>query len=263
MKCPNCGADITGNKCEYCGYTVPEADSNKTINITNNYFAQDTPNHGMVKQKYRAKYRSNTWLWVLGWIFIFPVPLTILMLRNKEIDKKTRDIIIAVAWIVYVLFVVIAGSQKDTEREYNDRYASESTTEVTEELTTEATTEKTTTAKKKEKKTTEQKTTEATEEATTEETTEETKSASNTDVIKFMDEYEAFIDKYVEFMQMYNQNPTDAELISQYSEILTQYNEFSKAAMELDEDAMTDEEAKYYLDSMTRINNKLLSVTLY
>ena len=152
MKCPNCGADILNNKCEYCGYQIPEDKEGKTINITNNYFApNDYGNNeyehreGMVKQKYRAKQKSNTWLWVLGWIFIFPVPLTILMLRNKELEQKTRYIIIAVAWVVYILFVAVGGSNRNRSSNYRSHYSEEPTTvaEVTEASTTEQQSDKT------------------------------------------------------------------------------------------------------------------------
>lgn len=34
-------------------------------------------------QEIVAPKKRKTWLWVLGWICIFPLPLTILMLRKK------------------------------------------------------------------------------------------------------------------------------------------------------------------------------------
>ena len=257
MKCPNCGADITNNKCEYCGYQIPEDKEGKTINITNNYYAPNEYEHreGMVKQKYRAKYKSNTWLWVLGWIFVFPIPLTILMLRNKELEQKARYIIIAIAWVVYLLFVVIGGSRRNESS--NDRsYHSEEPTTLT-EVTEAKTTEQQTT----EQKTTEVETTEVetTEGETTEELTTEKTDLSNSDVKKFVDEYEAFIDKYVEVVNSYNANPTDTELLSQYTEIMAQYAEFSKAAADMEDSPMTPEEEKYFTDAMFRIDNKLLS----
>lgn len=45
--------------------------------------------------------KRRTWLWVIGWLVIFPLPLTIIMLRNKKINKWIRLAIVAVAWIVY------------------------------------------------------------------------------------------------------------------------------------------------------------------
>lgn len=57
--------------------------------------------------------KNNTILWVLGWFFIFPVPLTILMIRNQKLDKKVKIGIIAAVWIVYLGIAFIAGSGKD------------------------------------------------------------------------------------------------------------------------------------------------------
>ena len=50
--------------------------------------------------------KRRTWLWVLGWMCIFPIPLTILMLsspKTKSIDLKARIIIVAVSWVVYLI----------------------------------------------------------------------------------------------------------------------------------------------------------------
>ena len=44
--------------------------------------------------------KKKTWLWVLGWICIFPLPLTILLLRKKDMKPALKYGIIAVAWII-------------------------------------------------------------------------------------------------------------------------------------------------------------------
>ena len=49
--------------------------------------------------------KRKTWLWILGWILCFPIPLTILMLRNKKLPNGVRYGVIAAAW----LFVIIIG----------------------------------------------------------------------------------------------------------------------------------------------------------
>lgn len=62
--------------------------------------------------------KRKTWLWVLGWIFIFPVPLTIILLKKPGISQKAKYGIIAAAWVVYVLIIVIgtiSNSNKTTE----------------------------------------------------------------------------------------------------------------------------------------------------
>lgn len=51
--------------------------------------------------------------WVLGWIFIFPVPLTILILRSKTLKPVLKVLIIALAWIVYI---AIAESADEEEK---------------------------------------------------------------------------------------------------------------------------------------------------
>lgn len=50
--------------------------------------------------------KRKTWLWVLGWFFIFPVPLTILMVRNQKLNKLVKIGIIAVAWVLYLIIAL-------------------------------------------------------------------------------------------------------------------------------------------------------------
>ena len=59
------------------------------------------------------KEKSKTWLWVLGWICIFPLPLTILLLRKKDMKPVLKYGIIVVAWIVYLL-ICFSTSNKNT-----------------------------------------------------------------------------------------------------------------------------------------------------
>lgn len=56
--------------------------------------------------------KRKTWLWVLGWICIFPVPLTIIMLSKKDMNKKARCGIIAAGWILYLLLGLGGGGSK-------------------------------------------------------------------------------------------------------------------------------------------------------
>ncbi len=79
--------------------------------------------------------KSRTWLWVLGWIFIFPIPLTILMLRNEKLDKKIRYGIIAAAWIVYL--VIGFGGQKNNTENANTAISEETVVQSAENNTEE------------------------------------------------------------------------------------------------------------------------------
>ena len=63
--------------------------------------------------------KRRTWLWVLGWIFIFPVPLTILMLKNQKLSKPVKIGIIVAAWIVYLIIGLAGGGSGDNKDSSN------------------------------------------------------------------------------------------------------------------------------------------------
>ena len=111
MVCPNCGAKIQADadmgsaKCEHCGSTFILDDEAVHVKYDNAYEAGYQFEKGRQQAQAEARQRENehrtdagntasqeivapkkrkTWLWVLGWICIFPLPLTILMLRKKD-----------------------------------------------------------------------------------------------------------------------------------------------------------------------------------
>ena len=100
---------------------------------------------------------NKTWLWVLGWICIFPVPLTILLLRKKDMKPAIKYGIIAVAWILFLVIGMAGNSKTDvpqtdtppshtesvqgdqtTDNSSVDTNASEDNNETTANTTTEA-----------------------------------------------------------------------------------------------------------------------------
>lgn len=131
MVCPNCGASIqvdTDKKhitCKYCGSSIGIDDGVKHIQYDN----AEQAGYEFEKGRQRAQEERNainyvysktqqpkrkTWLWVLGWICIFPLPLTILMVRSQRIKKPVKIAVIAVAWIIYLL-IAIGGSGNTNE----------------------------------------------------------------------------------------------------------------------------------------------------
>ena len=168
--CPHCGAalkiDPTNRNatCEYCGASLFIDDEVQHVQYDNAEEAgykfekgrqraqtetrrSDTIN----SQQYRQPPKKRkTWLWVLGWICIFPLPLTILLLRKKDMKPILKYGIIAAAWIIYLLIGVAGGSRdskKTTEQpstpavvessQTNSKETKESeTTTVTESKTT-------------------------------------------------------------------------------------------------------------------------------
>jgi len=150
MKCPSCGAEIGTNKyCEFCGTQIPyemlqkQEQLNKAgcpkCGSTNIQFRRE--NQGEVRGKNSRQVihrtvgickdcgatwypneanepkKKRTWLWVLGWICIFPVPLTILMLRKKDMKPALKYGIIAAAWIVYLLIGLSGNSSNKAPSE--------------------------------------------------------------------------------------------------------------------------------------------------
>ncbi|MBQ3404278.1 MAG: hypothetical protein IJG63_02525 [Oscillospiraceae bacterium] len=148
MKCHNCGAEIGDSRvCEFCGTQISsdmlreqELFNKKgcpKCGSTNVTFSREK--QGEIRGKGgSAVLRSTvgvckdcgytwktsdgsenvktrkTWLWVLGWICIFPLPLTILMLRKKDMKPVLKYGIIAVGWLIY-LAIAFGGSRSQQE----------------------------------------------------------------------------------------------------------------------------------------------------
>lgn len=94
--------------CQNCGYTWNPNATNKSSN-------------------------KKTWLWVLGWIFIFPLPLTILMLRKKDMKPAVKYSVIAIAWVVFFAIGILGNSgtdaaQTDAPTSYTESLQGDQTT---------------------------------------------------------------------------------------------------------------------------------------
>ena len=140
MVCPNCGASLQVDAdqknltCSYCGNGLYVDDEVKHVQYDN---AEET-GYQFEKGRQRAQAEATrvqqqtfnmnfgkppkkrkTWLWVLGWIFIFPVPLTILMLRNQKLSKPVKIGIIVAAWLVYLIIGLVGGGSGDNKDSSN------------------------------------------------------------------------------------------------------------------------------------------------
>lgn len=140
MVCPNCGASLQVDAdqknltCSYCGNGLYVDDEVKYVQYDN----AEEAGYQFEKGRQRAQAEATrvqqqtfsmnfgkppkkrkTWLWVLGWIFIFPVPLTILMLRNQKLSKPVKIGIIVAAWIVYLIIGLAGGGSGDNKDSSN------------------------------------------------------------------------------------------------------------------------------------------------
>lgn len=287
MRCQNCGAEIKGgtNFCEFCGsqVTIEMRKEQEQINkagcpkcrSTNITFNREK--QGEVKGKNRTavvrttvgvckdcgytwnaevnaqpQKKSNTWLWVLGWILIFPVPLTILLLRpTNKMDKKIKYGIIAAVWIAFFL-IGITGNNSDNNSNTKDTSSvNAAVSETIKETEAETTTAESVTVT--------QAATSAKE--SNDSMVSEEKSSANgvdPDLKAFLDSYETYMDEYCEFMENYD--ASDANMMMEYSEMLTKYADFAEKADAYETETMSAADNEYYLEVMTRVNEKLLQV---
>ena len=134
--CTKCGANLHIDadrktaSCEYCGAQLLIDDEVQHLQIDNAESAgyafekgrQRAQNEAQAQRHYLAqphpapkKNKKIVW-WVLGWIFIFPIPLTIIISRNKKLKTGVKIGIIAVAWIVYLMIGIVGNVTKGNEQ---------------------------------------------------------------------------------------------------------------------------------------------------
>lgn len=97
--CPVCGKAYYSHACPDCGYVAGQQSGYLHTPYVSNQTVQP------VKKK-----KSRTWLWVLGWMCMFPVPLTVLMVRNKNLPRWAKILIITIAWLVYLAIGLSEGN---------------------------------------------------------------------------------------------------------------------------------------------------------
>ena len=146
MKCPSCGAGIGNNRaCSYCGtqITAEMLQEKELLNkagcpkcgSTKVSFKRE--NQGEIRGKNGKRIihstvgvckdcgytwnadgeqqvkKRKTWLWVLGWLFIFPLPLTLILLKKKDMKPVLKYGIIAAAWILFLVIGIAGNANKE------------------------------------------------------------------------------------------------------------------------------------------------------
>ncbi|WP_407724890.1 hypothetical protein [Ruminococcus sp. JL13D9] len=134
--CHNCGANLhidadrQSAYCEYCGAQLLIDDEVQHLQIDNAESAgyafekgrqraqteAQTQRHYTRKPQPAPKKKSKMVWWVLGWIFIFPIPLTIIISRNKKLKTGAKIGIIVAAWLVYLMIGIIGNVAKSDEQ---------------------------------------------------------------------------------------------------------------------------------------------------
>lgn len=87
----------------------------------------------------KEKKSAPIWLWIIGWIVIFPIPLTILMLKNQKIKSTIKYGVIAVAWVVFFIIASVGnGTSGSNDTEQESQQESGSMQDVEDASTTES-----------------------------------------------------------------------------------------------------------------------------
>lgn len=123
--CPKCNTQYYSNACPTCGYVPNGSEMTAT-----------TPDHNSVQP---VQPKRKTWLWVLGWIFIFPLPLTLILLKKPNMSKGLKYGIIIAAWVVYAIIAISGAASNSNDPKQTSRINLKETTVVTEAATAPAT----------------------------------------------------------------------------------------------------------------------------
>ena len=87
--------------------------------------------------------------------------------------------------------------------------------------------------------------------------------SDSSDFRAMIDEYEAFMNEYCDFMEEYNSDSSNVvSMAMDYANMLAQYGEWVEKMDAVDENALSAEDAQYYIDAQTRINKRMLEIGL-
>lgn len=80
----------------------------------------------------------------------------------------------------------------------------------------------------------------------------------NADLKEFLDSYEDFMTEYCDFMSTYDDNNPLA--LVEYGKLVAEYADFVEKCDAYEEEEMSDEDLKYYLEVTNRVNLKLIDL---
>lgn len=137
--CPDCGRKYYASSCPHCGYSpVKERqrireNERAIVEAQRRAAAAAQQASASARQAAAASARQaaaaqqaapkrHTFLWVLGWLFIFPLPLTILLMRKKSGWFLTilKLALLLVVWVIYFCAAVSGQSGTDAAAKSNE-----------------------------------------------------------------------------------------------------------------------------------------------
>ena len=153
LKCPNCGSvlQVSSDRnevyCQYCGTKLLVDDGIHHIQYDNAEQAgyefekgrqraqkEQQVNTLPAQQNYQSpvnkKKTKHTWLWVIGWIFFFPIPLTIIIASSKKLKPWVKAVLIIALWLTLIIAGYVEDSDNSTDSVVSDTSISETTDET-------------------------------------------------------------------------------------------------------------------------------------
>lgn len=83
--------------------------------------------------------------------------------------------------------------------------------------------------------------------------------SASSDYRAMVDEWEAFMNEYCDFMETYNSDSSNVvSMALDYADMMSQYGEWAEKMSAVDDSTLTPEDVQYYVDAQTRINARLL-----
>lgn len=202
--------------------------------------------------------KKHILLWLLGWIFIFPVPITVLTLRSDKLSNKIRCLAISFAWILYMFFVLV---NQNSNRNHAEQQFNNSNTDSSIIMTDSETLPENTVP--------EINTTSEIAEISTDSIDHIKQAIENGDYSlvtpefkEMMDAYETFYDEYIAFMEKYKESENTTDMMNDYMDMLARLEEWTVKIDAVNEDELSEADNLYYILVTLRVQKKLLELGL-
>ena len=87
--------------------------------------------------------------------------------------------------------------------------------------------------------------------------------SGGSDFRAMVDEYEAYMNEYCDFMETYNSDSSNVvSMAIDYAQMVSQYGEWAEKMDAVDESTLSAEDTQYYIEAQTRINKRLMEIGL-
>lgn len=75
---------------------------------------------------------------------------------------------------------------------------------------------------------------------------------------QLLDDYEVFINEYVEFMKKYNNSTDTTAMLADYTDMVTRYSEFMAKVNDINTEELSPDDLAYYIEVTSRCSMKML-----